>query len=304
MDLTWRDYEKLVSKLEKSLFPLGATVKSPDYIKDTVTNINREVDGSIRYKVGTEEILVTIECRNRNNRQCISWIEQLVTKKRSINANKTIAVSVKGFSLAAKELAKKNDIILKTLDEIDPASVLEWLIPNSIVNLFRQISLISLIVTYFDNKMKKITTIKTQNETCLRDNNGFTINILSLMRSAEIYLSNHCPEMLFSPKLDGSSSSILSLSQPLDNNKLYLKIKNKSYRVSHIKLKVKICYLHTITDIESGKNYIYFSDKNCFQVTESESSNSDIPFIFRHMVDINTKEMLHSIELSTKQNKY
>jgi hypothetical protein len=85
----WRDFELLVAKIEGILAPQGAIVKSPDKVPDysSKRNKTREVDTSIRYKIGTVEILITIECRARSRVEDLTWIEQLSTKKKDIRAS-------------------------------------------------------------------------------------------------------------------------------------------------------------------------------------------------------------------------
>lgn len=51
-DKEWRRFEKLVARIERVLAPKGAIVKSPDKIEDILTGSLREVDASIRMKVG------------------------------------------------------------------------------------------------------------------------------------------------------------------------------------------------------------------------------------------------------------
>ncbi len=79
--------------IEAAVAPLGATVTSPDRLPDQTTGKLREVDATIRYKIGTSDVLIVVECRKRSRTQDITWIEQLTTKGRSIRANKLIAVS-------------------------------------------------------------------------------------------------------------------------------------------------------------------------------------------------------------------
>ena len=62
MTAQWREFEKLIARIEQAMAPLDAAVRSPDRIPDKVTGELREVDASIRYKVGTCPILITIEC--------------------------------------------------------------------------------------------------------------------------------------------------------------------------------------------------------------------------------------------------
>lgn len=82
-----------------------------------MTNRLREVDASVRTREGE---LITLECRKRRGNQDITWIEQLATKRRSLWATKTIAVSATDFSSSAYALARENCIELKTLDELEP----------------------------------------------------------------------------------------------------------------------------------------------------------------------------------------
>jgi RHS repeat-associated protein len=48
------------------MVPQGATVKSPDFIEDRVTRGEREVDVSVRMKVGSVDVLIILECRDRD----------------------------------------------------------------------------------------------------------------------------------------------------------------------------------------------------------------------------------------------
>jgi hypothetical protein len=89
----WKEFEQLIARIERAIAPSGAELKSPDQLPDKVTGELREVDVSIRYKVGTCPILITIECRDRSKVEDVTWIEQLAEKKRFIGASMTLAVS-------------------------------------------------------------------------------------------------------------------------------------------------------------------------------------------------------------------
>jgi hypothetical protein len=123
----WRQFERLVAHLEASLGPSGAIIKSPDLLPDKFTGQLREVDGSIRYKVGSSDVLLTIECRKRQDKQDIQWIEQLITKKRRIGAMATLAVSLKGFSPQAVNMALQENIIPRKLSELVADDLNDWL---------------------------------------------------------------------------------------------------------------------------------------------------------------------------------
>lgn len=118
-DPEWRLFEQLVARIEQDAEP-GVTVTSPARLRCTVTGRLREVDAAIRTPSGR---LTTVECRKRRGRQDVTWIEQLATKRRSLGADKTIAVSASGFTTAAHQIASRNQIELKTLEPITQAQL-------------------------------------------------------------------------------------------------------------------------------------------------------------------------------------
>jgi len=127
MATAWRDFEKLIARIEQAMAPSGAVVKSPDRIPDKLTGGLREVDASIRYKVGTCPVLITIECRDRSSIEDVTWIEQLAEKKRSVGASITLAVSSSGFTSPAIQKASASGIEIRTLTEATADDFVQWL---------------------------------------------------------------------------------------------------------------------------------------------------------------------------------
>jgi len=121
-----RSLEKLVAFFEKTLGPQGIKVKSPDYIRGRISKSLREIDISLRSHIGSSEILVIIECRDRKGTEDVTWIEQLASKRKDVGAHKAVAVSSTGFSSGAINMAKAEDIELRTLGEINPNEILLW----------------------------------------------------------------------------------------------------------------------------------------------------------------------------------
>lgn len=126
-DEDWREFERLVARIERDLSPQGAVVRSPDKVRDLLTGSFRQVDASIRFRVGSSPILITVECRRRGAVQDDTWIEQLATKKEKVGAAKTIAVFSSGFSEPAKITAKLKGIDLRNLREITDEEIVAWL---------------------------------------------------------------------------------------------------------------------------------------------------------------------------------
>jgi hypothetical protein len=121
-----RDLERLVERLERALAGTTVTVTSPDHLVGRRSGTSREVDVSLRGQVGSVALLVIVECRDRNEPQDVSWIDELVGKRDDVAADKAIAVSGAGFSRAAEEAARQHGIALRTLEDVTDRDVLDW----------------------------------------------------------------------------------------------------------------------------------------------------------------------------------
>jgi hypothetical protein len=117
-DAEWREFEQLIARIEADAGPRGIVVTSPDRIRCKLTGRLREVDATIRAKAGTADMLITIECRRRTKVQDVTWLEQLATKRSSIGADRTIAVSLSGFSPEAETAAQRLGITLRRIADV------------------------------------------------------------------------------------------------------------------------------------------------------------------------------------------
>ena len=122
-----RDLEKLVALLEKNLVNDFVKITSPEFIKGKISGVDREIDISLRGQLGSSEILVIFECRDRKADQDITWIEQLAVKRDDVGADKAVAVSSSGFTSTAERAASFYGIELRYLDKINPIEIASWL---------------------------------------------------------------------------------------------------------------------------------------------------------------------------------
>jgi hypothetical protein len=143
-----RELEQLIERLEAALSPEGAVVKSPDSIPDKTTGEPREVDVSIRYRVGSADILITVECRDRSAVQDVTWIEQIAAKSRDIGASLTIAVSSSGFTPAAITKAALHGIAIRTTSDLDPDRFQDWLCVQD-VKVWRRLRCLTKLMVEF-----------------------------------------------------------------------------------------------------------------------------------------------------------
>jgi len=125
-NVCWKRFEEVAGRIEAHLAPTGAVVKLNDRLRDKKTGQLRQVDASIRYRVGSVEILITLECRRHRDPQDVNWIEQLAKKRENIGANATIAVASEGFFKTAGISAAFENVYPRTLEELE-AGGLDWL---------------------------------------------------------------------------------------------------------------------------------------------------------------------------------
>jgi hypothetical protein len=121
-----KQLEETVAFLHKMLEDRPCKIETPDLIEDKITGQKREVDISIKTEVSSIPLTIIVECRDRKYKQDVTWIEQVVTKCRNLNANKVIAVSANDFTQPAKEMAKHYGIETRVLKNITHDDVKSW----------------------------------------------------------------------------------------------------------------------------------------------------------------------------------
>ena len=122
-----RALEQLVRLLEGFLANKPVVIRSPDYIDGRNSHTRREVDVSLRSNIGSAQIFAIIECRDRQDAQDVTWIEQLASKRDDVGADKAVAVSTVGFTRGARGMADANRIELRTLEDVTDTVVFDWL---------------------------------------------------------------------------------------------------------------------------------------------------------------------------------
>jgi hypothetical protein len=123
----WRQFEELVARIEKHLAPKGAKVASSDHVPDFVAGGTRQVDATIRYRVGSSDLLIAIECRDRSAKPDVRWIEEIASKKADCRIDRMIAVSSKGFTKKAQKKATAHGISARVIKEIALSEIQEWM---------------------------------------------------------------------------------------------------------------------------------------------------------------------------------
>lgn len=110
----WRRFEKLVAKVQQDLAP-NALVKHDDKIKGHNSGKLRQIDVTVKQKVGQYNMLIAIDCKDYRVPVDVKDVEEFVGLIKDIRANKGAMVAANGFTDTAKRVGEKAGLDLYRL---------------------------------------------------------------------------------------------------------------------------------------------------------------------------------------------
>ncbi len=113
-NVKWKKFEELVKKVQKKLAP-NAIVKLDDKIIGKITGVKRQIDISVRQKVGNYDLLIAIDCKDYSKPVGLPQIGEFIELISDIQANKGVIVSANGFTKTAKIRGEKAGLNLYRL---------------------------------------------------------------------------------------------------------------------------------------------------------------------------------------------
>lgn len=113
-DPKWKKFEALTAKIQKDLAP-NAKVVLNDKILGKKTGDQRQVDVSIRERVGQFDLLIAMECKDYNHPLDVKDVEEILGLFGDIEPNQGVIVSAKGFSSNALKRGKEAGLKLYRL---------------------------------------------------------------------------------------------------------------------------------------------------------------------------------------------
>jgi hypothetical protein len=118
----WKRFEKLVYEIQKD-FAGDAEVKLNDSILGVDSQTERQIDISVRRRVGQYSILIVIDCKDYAESIDVKDMEAFAGMVKDVRANKGAMIVSSGFTEAALTLARNHGI--DTFLLVDTASV-DW----------------------------------------------------------------------------------------------------------------------------------------------------------------------------------
>lgn len=111
----WQQLEELIAEIQRSVTP-DSEVRHNDKIRGRSGRL-RQVDVTIRSRVGLTDVLIAIECKRQKRPVTIEQVEAFASKLRDIGASEGIIVSASGFAAGAEAMAREHRIQLLTFRE-------------------------------------------------------------------------------------------------------------------------------------------------------------------------------------------
>jgi hypothetical protein len=108
-DPKWKRFEVLVAKLQQEFTP-EAKVTFNDKIMGRNSGVPRQIDISVRIKVGQFSLLIVLDCKDYSNPVDVKDVEEFLGLVDDVGANKGALVSSSGFTEAARTRAKNAGI--------------------------------------------------------------------------------------------------------------------------------------------------------------------------------------------------
>jgi hypothetical protein len=111
------DFQKLIKRIYEQIADKDDKVTESALVKENRSSTEREIDILLEKRMFGTSIKIAVECRGRERKDDIEWIDGLIGKFRDLDIQKVIAVSRSGFSPSAIEKANENHIDVLTLRE-------------------------------------------------------------------------------------------------------------------------------------------------------------------------------------------
>lgn len=114
------EFQQLVALIEKALAPKGAKVTESAMVPVAEMTGLREVDILVEGPFGPYRMKVAVEAKDEGKPLDVTVVEQLISKytgRCSIDVNKFVIVSRRGFTKGATEKAAAADVELLTIDQ-------------------------------------------------------------------------------------------------------------------------------------------------------------------------------------------
>lgn len=169
------DFQGLIKLIYDQIVPEGGVVTESGMVLDKDAGILREVDILVEYKYAGHPFKFIVECRNHSRKQTIEWIDGLIGKTKSLDVNKVIAVSSKGFHPSAIRKANENNIETFTLEQANDTNWGEFPFKPGIVLISNEIYKINNVFYKSKDKFIDMSELNLESQVQIDSENKSTL---------------------------------------------------------------------------------------------------------------------------------
>jgi hypothetical protein len=119
MESEWKQLEILIAKIQKELAP-DAKVSHNVKLMGRHSETMRQIDVLVQQQVGQYEMRIVIDCKDHASPIDVNGVGEFLALVNDVGAQKGAVVCPKGFTEAAKTLAKKSQIDLYSPVDTEP----------------------------------------------------------------------------------------------------------------------------------------------------------------------------------------
>lgn len=153
-------FERQIARIHELIEQPDSEITWNDRIPDPDNPVQaRQIDITIR----RDESLTLVECRIHNKKQDVKWIEELMGRRDSLNADAVIAVSASGFTEGAIAKAKARGIILRDILSLSENEIANWGKKTKVWLTFYEYKDVSLTLVFESEHQSEITIISVVN---------------------------------------------------------------------------------------------------------------------------------------------
>ena len=146
-------FERRINRVHELIDGADAEVTWNDRIPDPDNpKRSRQIDITIRR--GTA--LTLVECRLHSEPQDVTWIEELIGRRTSLNASAVIGVAASGFTEGAVLKAKAHGIFLRGLEQLTPAEIERWGLTVAMTVYYNEFSDIALDLLFRPDSIPRL----------------------------------------------------------------------------------------------------------------------------------------------------
>jgi Restriction endonuclease len=183
-----KKFEWQIERIHQLLEVEGSIVTWDDHIPDPDNPSQpRQIDVSIR----RDGSLTLIECRIHKQPQDVTWIEELMGRRISLNADAVIAVSASGFTITAREKANRHGIHLRDFETLSREEIQNWRRRRSLTLSFCEFTQVTVTIRAAGVHGNGLNAAVVRNRDCAEVyGHGHVVAILDDLGCAE-FIASH-----------------------------------------------------------------------------------------------------------------